>query len=609
MMCGIVGLTGKDIRVKELVKALKKLEYRGYDSAGIAFQDKENVYVKKEKGRILNLENMLGNINEKIVESCIAHTRWATHGEPSELNAHPHTDCTGKIAVVHNGIIENYMEIKHVLIEKGHRFSSETDTEVIAHLIEEYYFGDLQKAVSHAILDLCGAYAIAVIHNDHPGEIVAARKGSPLVLGKNDDKAILASDVTPALKYTREMIFLEDGDIAHLSENRIEIFSVSGAKIHRQSTLINWDEESAEKGGFEHFMLKEIFDEPQSIRSALMGKISDEKVVFKELNSISENISKTKKINVIACGTSYHAGLIFKKFVEDYANIEVEIDVASEFRYKNNIIGTDSIVIAISQSGETTDTLEGVRKAKSKGAKIIAITNIVGSTISREADAVIYLNAGLEIGVAATKTYVTQLTILYLLGTYIAALKNVSKDKLNKIILNMMDMPTVIENILSYAPDVCLQLAKEFYKYKHFMYIGRGYSYPSALEGALKLKEISYIHASAYQAGELKHGPIALLDDEFPVFAIVPDDELKKKTLSNVIETKARNAKIVGICTEGDKEVSKIINSRIEVPKIIDALYPLTMSPFLQLFAYYVSILRKYDPDKPRNLAKSVTVE
>lgn len=608
-MCGIVGLTGRNIRVNELINALKKLEYRGYDSSGVAFPDKEEIFIKKEKGRIINLENLLGDTNEKIVESAIAHTRWATHGEPSELNAHPHTDCTGKIAVVHNGIIENYMEIKHSLIEKGHKFFSDTDTEVIAHLVEEYYNGNLLRAVSHATLDLTGAYAIAVIHNDHPEEIIAARKGSPLVVGKSEDKAILASDITPALKYTREMIFLEDGDIARLTENNIDVFSVSGTKLNREYTEITWDEEAAEKGGFEHFMLKEIFDEPQSIRNALLGKISNEQVVFNELNDIREDILKAEKLSVIACGTSYHAGLVFKKFVEDAANIEVDIDVASEFRYKTNILGDNSVVIAISQSGETTDTLEGVRKAKAKGAKVIALTNIVGSTISREADAVIYLNAGLEIGVAATKTYITQLTVLYLLGIYISSLKGKNKDKMNKIILNMMDMPTIIETILSYAPDVCLQLAKEFYKYRHFMYIGRGYSYPSALEGALKLKEISYIHASAYQAGELKHGPIALLDDEFPVFAIVPDDDLKKKTLSNVIETKARNAKIVGICTEGDKEVSKIINSRIEIPQIYPCLNPLIMSPFLQLFAYYVSVLRDYDPDKPRNLAKSVTVE
>lgn len=530
-------------------------------------------------------------------------------GIPSDVNAHPHIDCSGKLAVVHNGIIENHTELKARLQRKGHVFKSDTDTEVIAHLIEEHFNGSLLDAVRHALVDLEGAYAIAVVHVDVPDRIVAARKGSPLVVGANGDGAYLASDVTPLLHYIRDVYFIEDGDVALLSAGEVKIFRTDGTRVSRPLTHINWTEDAAEKGGYPHFMLKEIFEEPQVIRNAITGRVKNGKTIIAELESIADKLKTTRNVQVVACGTSYHAGLVFKRFLEEYAALNVEIDVASEFRYRKIKFDEDTIVVAISQSGETADTLEGIRIAKARGATIIAVTNVVGSTISRESHAVVYLNAGPEIGVAATKTYVSQLTVLLLIASYIAQLRGFGDKKLMQIVNEIEGMPTIFESILATSNDLTRELAKEYFDYIHFMYIGRGYGYPSALEGALKLKEISYIHASAYQAGELKHGPIALLDRKFPVFAIVPDDSLKTKTLSNIMETRARDAKVVAICTEGDQAVARIVNSRIEVPKVSEPLYPLVMSPYLQLFAYHVAVMRGHDPDKPRNLAKSVTVE
>lgn len=608
-MCGIVGIVGKEFYLEQLMKGLKKLEYRGYDSSGVAYVENGKLVIRKAVGRIAALEEKLGRENKNKIPIGIAHTRWATHGIPSDVNAHPHTDCSGKLAVVHNGIIENHSELKARLQRKGHVFKSDTDTEVIAHLIEEHFNGSLLDAVRHALVDLEGAYAIAVVHADVPHRIVAARKGSPLVVGANGDGAYLASDVTPLLHYIRDVYFIEDGDVALLGAGEVEIFRIDGTRVSRPLTHISWTEDAAEKGGYPHFMLKEIFEEPQVIRNAITGRVRNGKTIIEELDPVADKLRTTRNVQVVACGTSYHAGLVFKRFLEEYAALNVEIDVASEFRYRKIRFDEDSIVVAISQSGETADTLEGIRIAKAKGATIIAVTNVVGSTISRESHAVVYLNAGPEIGVAATKTYVSQLTVLLLIASYIAQLRGFGDKKLMQIVNEIEGMPTIFESILAASNDLTRELAKEYFDYIHFMYIGRGYGYPSALEGALKLKEISYIHASAYQAGELKHGPIALLDRKFPVFAIVPDDSLKTKILSNIMETRARDAKVVAICTEGDQAVARIVNSRIEVPKTSEPLYPLVMSPYLQLFAYHVAVMRGHDPDKPRNLAKSVTVE
>ena len=608
-MCGIVGMVGEDLTIRKLVDALKKLEYRGYDSAGVAVNSREGLRVTKAVGRISALEKILGDELDSSVVQGIAHTRWATHGGPSDFNAHPHTDCTGKIAVVHNGIIENFDVLRIDLEKKGHIFKSVTDTEVIAHLIEDHYSGDIVSAVRHTLVDLEGAYAIGVVHQDHPDVIVAARKGSPLVVGSTGENGYLASDVTPLLKHIRDVYFIDDGELAVIRPGSVSISRLDGTSVRKSSTRITWGEDSAEKGGYDHFMLKEIFEEPQTLRNALMSRIKDGAPRFKEIDHLKEEIAKARSITVLACGTSYHAGLVFQRFIQDYSGIRIEVEVASEFRYRRLPEGFSDLVIAISQSGETADTLEGIRKAKRLGTRIISLTNVVGSTISRESDAVIYINAGPEIGVAATKTYVAQVAVLLLLGACISTIIGQSSSDIAKIVNELEGMPTVFENTLPAANEQCKRLAAEYSDFKHFMYMGRGYSYATALEGALKLKEISYIHASGYQAGELKHGPIALLDKDFPVFAIVPEDELKSKMISNIMETRARDAKVLAICSENDKEVSKTVNSRIEVPRVLDPLYPLVMSPYLQLFAYYIAVKRGLDPDKPRNLAKSVTVE
>ena len=608
-MCGIVGMVGEDLTIRKLVDALKKLEYRGYDSAGVAVNSREGLRVTKAVGRISALEKILGDELDSSVVQGIAHTRWATHGGPSDFNAHPHTDCTGKIAVVHNGIIENFDVLRIDLEKKGHIFKSVTDTEVIAHLIEDHYSGDIVSAVRHTLVDLEGAYAIGVVHQDHPDVIVAARKGSPLVVGSTGENGYLASDVTPLLKHIRDVYFIDDGELAVIRPGSVSISRLDGTSVRKSSTRITWGEDSAEKGGYDHFMLKEIFEEPQTLRNALMSRIKDGAPRFKEIDHLKEEIAKARSITVLACGTSYHAGLVFQRFIQDYSGIRIEVEVASEFRYRRLPEGFSDLVIAVSQSGETADTLEGIRKAKRLGTRIISLTNVVGSTISRESDAVIYINAGPEIGVAATKTYVAQVAVLLLLGACISSIIGQSSSDIAKIVNELEGMPTVFENTLPAANEQCKRLAAEYSDFKHFMYMGRGYSYATALEGALKLKEISYIHASGYQAGELKHGPIALLDKDFPVFAIVPEDEMKSKMISNIMETRARDAKVLAICSENDKEVSKTVNSRIEVPRVLDPLYPLVMSPYLQLFAYYIAVKRGLDPDKPRNLAKSVTVE
>ena len=606
IVCGIVGIVSDEIKTKDVVGALKKLEYRGYDSAGIAFVEGGKLRVFKSVGKIEKLVDVLGEELEKSIRVGIAHTRWATHGAPNDINAHPHTDCSGKLAVVHNGIIENFRELRSFLESLGHTFKSETDTEVIAHLIEEMYRGDLLDAVVKAVSRLDGAYAIGVVHSDHPNLIVAARKGSPLVIGIGDDMAILASDVTPILRYTKKVIFLEDGDIALLRKGEVKVFRSDGSEADRSMTEIEWDEAAAEKGGYKHFMIKEIMEEPLVLVNAMMGRIKGENVIFPELHDI--DFSRIHRINIVACGTSYHAALFFKYFVEFHTDLDVIVEVSSEFRYRKPHIDKDTVTIAISQSGETADTLESIRLAKRLVSRIIAITNVVGSTITRESDVSIMMNSGPEIGVAATKTYVAQLAILTLLGLRITKQRGFWSQRHSKIADALLRLPELFSSILS-ENDMLRELASKYKDYSHFMYVGRGYGYPSALEGALKLKEISYIHAEGYPGGELKHGPIALLDENFPVFAVIPSDSLYQKMKSNVMECKARNAKIIALATMGNVELKELADDVLYVPRVPEDLYPLVMAPVLQLFAYHVADLKGLDPDKPRNLAKSVTVE
>ncbi|PLV57573.1 glutamine--fructose-6-phosphate transaminase (isomerizing) [Thermotoga sp. SG1] len=607
-MCGIVGMVGENLKLEDLISSLQKLEYRGYDSAGIAYLQKDHFDVYKRRGKIDVLKN---GLKQKLKDSFlvgIAHTRWATHGEPNDVNAHPHMDCRKEIAVVHNGIIENYRELKEFLEQKGHAFSSETDTEVIAHLIEEEFEGDLLEAVLKAVRKLKGAYAIAVVHRSIPDTIVAARKGSPLVVGAGEGVGILASDVTPLLRFTKDVVFLEDGDVMVLRKDGFEIYNMDGVKQNRRVYHVDWDEKSAEKGGYKHFMYKEIMEDPQALVNALVGRIKNDRPFFEELEHYEEFFKNIDRIRVVSCGTSYYAGLVFKYFVENNTDIDVDVEVSSEFRYKRPHVKEGDVLLAISQSGETADTLESVRLAKKHGAKIVSIVNVVGSTLDRESDVTLFMNAGPEIGVAATKTYVAELAVLYLLGLKIMEINGYWNKETDEILDRLVRMPELLENVLRKDPQI-RELSEKYKDFKHFMYIGRGYGYPTALEGALKLKEITYIHATAYQAGELKHGPIALLDPEFPVFAVMPDDSLFFKTKSNVIESKSRNAKVIVLGTEGNKSLEEITSDIIHVPPTHESLYPLMMAPVIQLFAYHIADMKGLDPDKPRNLAKSVTVE
>lgn len=606
-MCGIVGLVG-DVSVSDLIEGLEKLEYRGYDSAGVAFLKNSSLFIEKNKGKVEALKSKLSELISEKIPIGIAHTRWATHGEPNDINAHPHTDCQNKLCVVHNGIIENFKELRKRLEEVGHRFISDTDTEVIPHLIEEYYSGDLLEAVRKAVKLLEGSFAIAVIHTDHPDTIVGARKGSPLILTLNGEVAGLASDVTPLLKYSRDMVFLEDGDIFYTTKDRFEIFDVLGRKKERRSARIDWSYETAQKFGYKHYMLKEIFEEPSCVAATLTGRIKSGRVNLPEMEDLHDLLKKENNLKVVACGTSSYATLSFKYFLENMLNISVDAEVSSEFRYKRPNFDANSIVIAVSQSGETADTLESIRLAKSKGAKIVAITNVVGSTLMREADRTLLLNAGPEMSVAATKSYVTQLVLLHLLGLKIVELKDQWTEECSKILDSLLRLPEVLDAVLNRSEHV-KEVSLKYKDFQHFMYIGRGYGYPTALEGALKLKEISYIHATAYPAGELKHGPIALLGPDFPVFAVAPMDRLYSKVKNNIIECKARKAKVVALTSDDCDDVKDVADDVISVNSFPEQLYPILMAPIIQLFAYYIADALGHDPDKPRNLAKSVTVE
>jgi glutamine---fructose-6-phosphate transaminase (isomerizing) len=624
-MCGIVGYVGSKQVVPVIIDGLRRLEYRGYDSAGIAVAGNgDGLQVRRAEGKLRNLEEA---IRLKPLDGTygIGHTRWATHGRPTEENAHPHRDCTGKIVVVHNGIIENYLQLKKKLAEAGHKFSTETDTEVIAHLVEKYLFAksngsspSLEEAVRKTVNELTGVFALAIISITEPNKIVAARNGPPAVIGLGKDEYFVASDVPAILYHTRDLFFLADGDLAVITPTGVKLSDFSGRAIERQVQHITWDPIMAEKGGFKHFMLKEIYEQPRAVRETAIGRVSlDTGKVFLEEMEISEReFRDSRKVNITACGTSWHAGLAGKFMLERLARMPVEVDYASEYRYRDPIIAADDLTLLITQSGETADTIAAQREAKAKGSKTLAICNVVGSMIAREAAGTIYTHAGPEIGVASTKAFTAQLTALFLLSVYLGRVRGeLSAEQGRTCLTELSKIPGKLESLLSHDEE-CEDLAKQYARAQDFLFLGRGIHYPIALEGALKLKEISYIHAEGYPAGEMKHGPNALIDDNLPVVVLAtcdPADPGSKvryeKTLSNIKEVKARSGKVIAIATEGDEEIRESVDNVIFVPPAPELLQPILEIVPLQLLAYHIAVRRGCDVDQPRNLAKSVTVE
>ena len=617
-MCGIIACVGNEKCREILIKGLKRLEYRGYDSAGIAIIGKDSsktarspnlkIYVVKEAGKIRILEKEVND--SKINGNCgIGHTRWATHGEPTKINAHPHLDEKGNIAVVHNGIIENYAELRDKLKKEGHKFISQTDSEVLPHLLEKYYDGDLLSAMQKVIKKIKGSGAIVAISAKNPGEIIGVRITSPLVVGISDNGNFLASDMPAVLEYTRNFIVINDFEVVKLTADKVEIFDSEGKPVKREPFKVDWDIISAEKSGYEDFMLKEIFEQPYGVKETMRGRLVDGKLNFDELDMTPEQIKSLKKIRIIACGTSYHTALIGKQLIEKWARIPVEVDFSSEYRYREQLAEDNCLFIAITQSGETIDTLAAIREAKSRGAKIAAITNIVGSTAARESDAVIYTYAGPEIGVCATKTYTAQIIVMYLMALYFARVKRlIDKNKFQAVIGQLETIPDKIQNILDRADEI-KKIADKTYKHTCFLFLGRIFGLPTAMEGALKLKEISYIHAEGYPAGEMKHGPIALTDSKTVVVGIMPHDSVYEKILSNIQEVKARKATIFSIISESDKNTQKYSDYVFWIPETLEELYAiLTIIP-VQLYSYYIAKDLDRNVDQPRNLAKSVTVE
>jgi glucosamine--fructose-6-phosphate aminotransferase (isomerizing) len=624
-MCGIVGYVGKKQVVPVIIEGLRKLEYRGYDSAGIAVAGNgDKLQVRRAEGKLRNLEEV---IRLKPLEGTygIGHTRWATHGRPTEENAHPHRDCTGKIVVVHNGIVENYLSLKKKLIEEGHKFSTETDTEVIAHLTEKHLFKTgnghhptLEDAVRKTVKELSGVFALAVISVDEPNKIVAARNGPPLVVGLGNEEYFVASDVPAILYHTRDIFFLADGDLAVVTPAGVQLTDFDGKPIERQVQHVTWDPIMAEKGGFKHFMLKEIYEQPRAVRDTTLGRISlDTGHIFLDEMQISEaEFRAAKKINIVACGTSWHAGQAGKFMIESFARVPVEVDYASEWRYRDPIVDKDTITLVISQSGETADTIAAQREAKAKGSHTLAICNVVGSMITREAAGTIYTHAGPEIGVASTKAFTCQLVALYLFALYLAQVRGtMTAGQTRTAAQELTLVPGKLEYILT-RDEACEDLAKRFQRAQDFLFLGRGIHYPIALEGALKLKEISYIHAEGYPAGEMKHGPNALIDENLPVVIVAtrdannPGSMLRyEKTMSNLKEVKARSGVVIALATEGDEEIKEAADHVLYVPAAPEELSPILEIVPLQLLAYHIAVRRGCDVDQPRNLAKSVTVE
>jgi glucosamine--fructose-6-phosphate aminotransferase (isomerizing) len=608
-MCGIVGYVGPKRATDVLLAGLASLEYRGYDSAGIAIAEDGRVDVMRRVGKLQNLSDAVAAAPPAGFVG-IGHTRWATHGKPSEENAHPHSDCTGRIAVVHNGIIENYLDLREELSAGGHTFRSETDTETIAHLVEELYTGDLTEAVAAALARLDGSYAIAVLHADHPGTIVAARQDSPLIIGLGVGENLVASDIPAVLRHTREILILEDGEVATVDAGRVTVVDRAGKPVDSERMHIDWDVDAAEKGGYDDFMLKEIHEQPRALRETMRGRVGDDgRLQLSELDMSDDEVQAIDRIFITACGTSFHAGLVAKTLIEAWARIPVEVVVSSEFRYRDPLVDDRTLVVAITQSGETADTLAGVREARLRGGKVIAITNVVGSRVTRESDGVIYTHAGPEIGVAATKTFTAQIAALYVLALYLAQVRGtLSQERAGEIWTQLQAVPGHVETILSDLS--ALQECAEVYKDRYSsLFLGRGIGVPVAMEGALKLKEISYIHAEAYPAGEMKHGPIALITPDVPVVVVATASETYEKVVSNIQEVRARGAEVIAVATVGDDDIAKHAEHVLYVPDVPELISAIPAVIPLQLLAYYIAKFRGCNVDQPRNLAKSVTVE
>jgi glutamine---fructose-6-phosphate transaminase (isomerizing) len=607
-MCGIVAYVGHQSARSVLLEGLKRLEYRGYDSSGIAILD-STPYLAKAVGKVAEIES---RVERDAPEGAtgIAHTRWATHGKPTEVNAHPHTDCSGRIFLVHNGIIENYQRIKKQLSAAGHEFRTETDTEVLAHLVESSYQGDLEAAVQAALQQVQGTYGLAVIHSDHLQQIIVARRGSPIVLGIGGDESLAASDVSALAQHTDQVVYLEDNEVAKLEPGRFWIKTLDNRSITRQTQALETGPEAMDRGCYPHFMLKEIFEQPEAVENALRGRLNHSEGVAKlgGLESVADRLEKAQHLIIVSCGTSYYAGLYARYAFETLTDLTVETELASEFRYRKLNIRQNTVVLAISQSGETADTLAALREAKRKGALVLGLVNVVGSTIARETHAGVYSHAGLEIGVASTKSFVSQLTILLLIALLIGRGRDLSYEEGEKLLRGLEEIPDQIRQILSQS-DRIWELAQIYCRAPHFLFIGRKYQYPVAMEGALKLKEISYIHAEGYAAGEMKHGPIALIDPSFPTVALAPEDGAYDKVVSNIQEIRAREGSILAVTTRGNTRIGNLADHIIEVPHNDGILMPLLTVVPLQLFAYHCAVLRGCDVDKPRNLAKSVTVE
>jgi len=613
-MCGIVGYIGKNNALPILLDGLKRLEYRGYDSAGVAIKTAAGVFSVKAAGKLAELEKKIGitPLNPPLSggQLGIAHTRWATHGQPTEDNAHPHTDCQKKIWLAHNGIIENYQELKSKLEAKGHKFISQTDTEALAHLLEDLYDGNLTSTLIKALKIIKGAYGLVLYHADEPDKLLAARCGSPLVLGLADDETIIASDVSAIIRYTKQVIYLDDNEVAEINGGGLKIYNLKNEEVAKRTDVIDWNVAESEKGGFPHFMLKEIFEQPASITNSLRGRIvlEEGKAKLGGLEEVERRLREINKIVIVACGTAKHAGLVGEYMFEEYAGVPTEVDYASEFRYRKPVLDNKTLVIAISQSGETADTLAAVREVKEKGALTLGIVNVVGSTIARETDAGVYNHIGPEISVASTKAFTSQAAILALMAVMLGRQRQLSLVMGQRIVRELAELPDKITEILK-SSEAIKTIAEKYYQFKHFAYLGRKYNQPVALEGALKLKEISYIHAEGFPSGEMKHGAIALIDENFPALVIIPVDSVYEKNYSNLQEIKARGGQIIAVATPGDERIKQAADEVIYIPKTLEMLTPILASIPLQLFAYHMAVLNGRDVDKPRNLAKSVTVE
>jgi glutamine---fructose-6-phosphate transaminase (isomerizing) len=609
-MCGIIGYVGPKKVVPILLDGLKRLEYRGYDSAGIAFLEQGKLQIHRSPGKIKELENTLwgkdlgGDIG-------IGHTRWATHGRPSEANAHPHVDCTGELVLVHNGIIENYVPLKEKLTAEGHRFTSETDTEVIVHLIEKYLEGDLEEAVRRALREVSGAYAIAALWKGDPDRIVGARCSSPLVVGLGEGEFLVASDIPALIGHTRNVLFLEDHEIAVIGREGVVVSTLEGDPVHRTVERIPWSPILVEKGGYKHFMLKEIYEQPRAIRDTILGRYSVEagEIYLDGMDAIDETLSVVQRLVLVACGTSWHAALVAKFLLEELCRIPVEVDYSSEFRYRDLILNRDTLVLAISQSGETLDTLVALREAQRHGCRVVSVVNVVGSSIARESDGVFYTHAGPEIGVASTKAFTAQLTALYLFALYLGRRRGwLETARVQALLTALLRLPQLAEETLQ-CDDAVERLSQLYNQHSDFLFLGRGINYPIALEGALKLKEISYIHAEGYPAGEMKHGPIALIDAQMPVVVLAPQDRTHGKILANIQEVKARGGVVIGVGTRGDTDLFSRVDHHLAIPVTTPHLAPILLAIPLQLLAYHIAVHKGCDVDQPRNLAKSVTVE